>query len=54
MTTLRTKLIKIGAKVIRHGGYVVFQMAEVAVPKQVFQGILGRIERLQVQAEVPG
>ncbi len=54
MTTLRTKLIKIGAKVVRHGRYVVFQMAEVAVPKQLFKAILGRIERLQLQAEVPG
>jgi len=32
MTTLREKLIKIGAKVVRHARKVVFQMAEVAVP----------------------
>jgi hypothetical protein len=31
-TTLREKLIKIGAKVITHARYVVFQMAEVALP----------------------
>ncbi len=30
LTTLRDKLIKIGAKVVRHGGYVTFQLAEVA------------------------
>ena len=30
LTTLREKLIKIGAKVVRHSGYVIFQMAEVA------------------------
>jgi hypothetical protein len=29
---LREKPIKIGAKVVSHGRYVMFQMAEVAVP----------------------
>jgi len=38
--TLREKLIKIGAKVVSHGRYVTFQMAEVAVPRQMFQEIL--------------
>ena len=33
LTTLREKLIKIGAKIIRHGRYVAFQIAEVAVPR---------------------
>ena len=33
LTTLREKLIKIGAKVVAHSRYVIFQMAEVAVPK---------------------
>jgi hypothetical protein len=32
---LREKLIKIGAKVVSHGRYVTFQMAEVAVPRQI-------------------
>ncbi len=27
MTTLREKLVKIGAKVVRHGRYVTFQLA---------------------------
>ena len=31
LTSLREKLIKIGAKIISHGRYVAFQMAEVAV-----------------------
>ena len=31
LTTLREKLVKIGAKVVRHGRYVTFQLAEVAV-----------------------
>ena len=34
LTSLKEKLIKIGAKVVSHGRYVVFQMAEVAIPRQ--------------------
>jgi hypothetical protein len=30
------KLLKIGAKVISHGRYVIFHMADVAVPRQMF------------------
>jgi len=30
LTALKDKLIKIGAKVVSHGRYVIFQMAEVA------------------------
>jgi hypothetical protein len=47
MTSLREKLIKIGAKVVSHGRYVTFQMAEVAVPRQMFQEILSLIDRLR-------
>jgi Transposase DDE domain group 1 len=47
LTSLRKKLIKIGAKVVRHGRYVTFQMAEVAVPRQMFQEILSLIARLR-------
>ena len=32
--------VKIGAKIVRHGRYVIFQMAEVAVPRDLFQEIL--------------
>jgi len=53
LTTLRDKLIKIGAKVITHARYVVFQMAEVAVPKRLFQAILERIRRLRLPETVP-
>jgi hypothetical protein len=44
LTTLREKLIKIGAKVVRHSRYVIFQLVEVAVPRQLFAAILGRIQ----------
>ena len=47
LTSLREKLVKIGAKVVRHGRYVIFQMAEVAVPKELFQKILRRIDGLR-------
>jgi hypothetical protein len=46
LTSLREKLIKIGAQVVSHGRYVTFQMAEVAVPRQMFQEILSLIARL--------
>src|SRR5215216_1409172 len=47
MTSLREKLIKIGAKVVSHGRYVTFQLAEVAVPRQMFADILSLIARLR-------
>ena len=53
LTTLREKLIKIGAKVVRHAKAVTFQMAEVAVPRALFVAILGRISRLRA-APSPG
>ena len=46
LTTLREKLIKIGAKVTRHAKYVAFQLAEVAVTRNLFAAILDRIARL--------
>ena len=51
LTTLREKLIKIGAKVVSHSKTLTFQMAEVAVPRRVFAAILDRIDRLRL---VPG
>jgi hypothetical protein len=47
LTTLREKPIKIGARIVRHGRYVVFQLAEVTVPRALFAAILRRIERLR-------
>ena len=40
LSTLREKLVKIGARVVRHGRYVVFQLAEVAAPRALFAAIL--------------
>jgi hypothetical protein len=47
LTSLREKLIKIGAKVVSHNRYVTFQMAEVAVSRQMFTEILSLIARLR-------
>jgi hypothetical protein len=47
LTTLREKLVKIGAKVVKHSRQVIFQMAEVAVPRELFRAILERIGRLR-------
>ena len=47
LRTLRDKLIKIGAKVVSHSRYVIFQMAEVAVPQTLFREILDRIWQLR-------
>ena len=53
LTTLREKLIKIGAKVVRHAKAVTVQLAEVAVPRRLFAAILERIDRLRA-APSPG
>jgi hypothetical protein len=47
LTTLREKLVKIGARIVRHGRYMIFQLAEVAVPRALFAAILRRIDRLR-------
>ena len=47
LTTLREKLVKIGAKVVSHGRYVTFQLAEVAVPRELFRKILSLIDDLR-------
>ncbi len=48
LTTLKEKLIKIGAKVVCHARYVAFQMAEVAIPRDRFSEILRMIEALRL------
>ncbi len=44
LTTLREKLVKIGAKVAAHGRYITFQLAEIAIPRRLFAGILRLID----------
>ena len=52
MTTLRDKVVKIGAKVIAHARYSIFQMAEVAVPRELFRRILEMIDDLRPREAV--
>ena len=47
MTTLPEKLVKIGAKVVSHGRYVTFQLAEVAAARGQFERILCLIDDLR-------
>ncbi len=47
LNTLREKLVKIGAKVVSHGRYVTFQLAVVAVPRELFRTILSLIDDLR-------
>ena len=47
MTTLRDRLVKIGAKIVRHGRSITFQMAEVMVSRGLFQHILDAITALR-------
>ncbi len=47
LTTLREKLVKIGAKVAAHGRYVTFQLAEVAVSRTLVADILRLIDGLR-------
>jgi hypothetical protein len=54
LTTLREKLIKIGAKVVRHSRKIIFQMAEVAVPRELFRAILEGIGRLRLAVAASG
>ena len=46
LTTLQKELVRIGAKVTRNSKYVTFQLADVAVTRNLFAAILDRIERL--------
>ena len=47
LRSLLAKLIKIGAKVVGHSGYITFQMAEVTIDQKLFGEILSRIKRLR-------
>jgi hypothetical protein len=46
LRSLQVKLIKIGGRIVHHARQVIFQLAEVAVPRDLFTAILERITRL--------
>jgi hypothetical protein len=54
LTSLRERLIKTGTRLVRHARYAVFQMAEAALPRPVFAGILGLINGLRRAASRDG
>ena len=47
LTSLQTRLIKIGARVVRHARSITFQLAEVAVTGDLYTRILAAIYRLR-------
>jgi hypothetical protein len=47
LTSLKLKLIKIGARVVRHARTITFQLAEVAVKGPMIRAILTAIHRLR-------
>jgi len=53
LTTLQDKPIKIVAKVVHNARRVLFQMAEIAIPRPLFVAMLGRIGRLRLLVPAP-
>jgi len=47
LRSLQLKLIKIGGRVVRHARRIIFQLAEVAMPRELFAAILGRLALLR-------
>ena len=47
LTSLRERLVKTGARLVRHARYAVFQFAEAALPRAMFAGMLDLINRLR-------
>ncbi|MGB0439096.1 MAG: transposase, partial [Paracoccaceae bacterium] len=47
LTSIQSRLIKIGARVVRHARKITFQLAEVAVSGHIFGQILAAIRNLK-------
>ena len=47
LSTIQLKLIKVGARVVRHARAIIFQLAEVAVTDQMMNSILKAIDHLR-------
>jgi hypothetical protein len=48
LTSLQTRLIKTGGRLVRHARRLVFQLAEVLVTREMLAGTLERISRLRL------
>jgi hypothetical protein len=53
LTSIRDRLVEIGAKLVSHARYATFQMAEVTVPRDLFRLILANIADLRCREPVP-
>lgn len=53
LTSLRDRMIKIGAKAIRHARSIILQLAEVAVPRELWAQMLATIAGLEAKAQSP-
>jgi len=47
LTSIQSRIIKIGARFVRHARKITFLLAEVAVPRRAFGQILAAIRRLR-------
>ena len=48
LTSLQTRMIKIGGRLVRHARRLVFQLAEVLVTRETLTGMLERIGWLRL------
>jgi hypothetical protein len=48
LTTMRERLIKLGARLIRHARHAIFQVAEFVVTGATFGNILSNIHRIRL------
>ena len=46
LRSVQVRLIKVGGRLVRHSRRLIFQLSEVSVPRQLFEGVLDRIGRL--------
>jgi hypothetical protein len=51
LTSLQDRMIKIGAKAIRHARSIILQLAEVAVPRELWAEMLTNISDLKAGAQ---
>jgi hypothetical protein len=48
LTSIQTRLIKTGGRLVRHARRLVFQLAEILVTRGMLTGMLERISRLRL------
>jgi hypothetical protein len=53
LTSLRDEMIKVGAKAVRHARSIILQLAEAAVPRDLWAKMLTTISCLKAKAQAP-